>query len=70
MSKLIIKNDKGYEIEVKEISKIGKGKILILHMSHVAKKEDIEIIENDLSKKFGRKIIILDSRFSETIQSI
>ena len=54
----------GQIVEVVNVSMIGKGDIVIrINMS--CGKETIEEMEKELAEKFGRKVILLDTRFGE-----
>lgn len=56
----------GQIIEARDVSIIGKGDIVIrLNMS--CRKETIEEMEKELAEKFGRKVILLDTRFGEIL---
>lgn len=45
-----------------------KNNFLLLHMNSTYRKEDIETIEKELSKKIGMNVVILDGKFSDSIQ--
>lgn len=65
---LFIRKDNGNTIQVKEMTTLDKDcKMLFFFIQHIVKPDDIRAMEEVLSEKTGKKAIVLDARFSETI---
>lgn len=60
--KLLIEDDGGRQVEVREAVSVEEGGIVLLANS-IMKTEDVKKIENEMKLKFGRKVIVLDARF-------
>jgi hypothetical protein len=66
--KLILRKDDNTEVELKEVQSIGKdSEILVIKVHYTYKPEDVEVLERNLSEKFGKKVIVLDGKFGEII---
>ncbi len=70
MAKIILKDDEGNETEVREITGIGEHGVIVLHMHCLLRPLNIQELEDEMYKKFQRKVIILDSKFDTTIHCI
>ena len=69
--KLILQRDDNSTVEIKEIKSLNKNSdMLFFFLNTRLCKTDIEKIENDLSDKIGRKVIVLDVLFKEKILGI
>lgn len=64
--KLFYENENGEHIELREVQSIGEGDIVI-RLNIVMNKRDIERMEQELGKKFDRKVILLDAIFGDVI---
>lgn len=64
--KLFYENENGEHIELNEIQSIGEGDIVI-RLKVVMAKKDIENLEQELEKKFKRKVIVLDAIFGDVL---
>lgn len=58
--KLILDNDQ--QIEPEKAQNIGEGDIII-KLRACMRQEDINSIEEQLAKKFNRRVVVLDARF-------
>lgn len=56
--------DNGQQIELEKVQNIGEGDIII-RLKTIMRQENISTIEEQLSKKLNRKVIVLDSRFGD-----
>lgn len=56
--------DNGQQIELEKVQNIGEGDIII-RLKAIMRQENISAIEEQLSKKLNRKVIVLDSRFGD-----
>ena len=63
---LLLKDGNGKLVPVKQIGELNAGDIVIRVHTYLHEK-DIEDYEKELSKKFGRKVIVLDERVSEIL---
>lgn len=63
---LLLKDGNGKLVPVKQIGELNAGDIVIRMQIYLHEK-DIENYEQELSKKFGRKVIVLDERVSEIL---
>ena len=63
---LLLKDENGKIIPVKQIGELNAGD-LVIRIQFCLCEKDIENYEQELSKKFGRKVIVLDGRFSEIL---
>lgn len=64
--RLLIKNDDGMAMELKEISRLQEGD-LIIRTNMVMTKSGKEQIEKELSSKLKRDVTLLDARFGEIV---
>jgi len=66
--KLIAKFDDGTEVELKEIQGIDiKCDMLLIKTPRMLHEEDVLNIEERLSRKLKRNVVILDGEFGEVI---
>ena len=66
--KLIAKYSDGEEVEIQEIEGIDKDtEFLVIRSMMIKTINDIEDEEEYLSKKFGKKVIVLDSRYGQIL---
>ena len=56
----------GILIGTEAVTVIGEGAIVI-RLGQCCRKETTEEMEKELAEKFGRKVILLDSRFGEIL---
>ena len=70
MAKIILKDDKGNETEVREVTGVGDCEIIILHTHCNLPKHTIHELEDEMYKKIQRKVVILDGKFDTTIHCI
>ena len=64
--KLYLEDDSGNQKEIKEVNGIGEGDIII-RLSFAVRESDIRRMEESLSKKFDRKVIVLDCSVAEIL---
>lgn len=62
--KLFCKDENGNIIELKQVQSIGEGDIII-KLNVPMRTDDIKEMEKELTKKFDRKVIILDVIFGD-----
>jgi len=67
MAQLFLRTDDGKEIPLEKVEGIGIGKIMVVRAMAMLKPTDKESMEFELSKKFDRKVIVLDSRYGELL---
>lgn len=69
--KLLLQRDDKSIVEVKEIEGLNKdSEMLFFFLNCLMRPEDIKNLEILLSKKIGRKVVILDAAFKEKALSI
>ena len=69
--KLLLQNDDNTTVEIKEITSLNKNsEVLFFFLNGRYTNENIAKYENELQKKIGRKVVILDGRFTEKIMSV
>lgn len=69
--KLILKKDDNVEVEIKEIHSINKEcKQVIFFIEYKLRAEDIGRLQNKLSEKLKKDVIILGPGFSNKIYAI
>lgn len=61
-----IKNCEGILIGGETAMVIGEGTIVI-RINQRCGKDEVEEVEKELAEKFGRKVILLDTRFGEIL---
>ena len=61
-----IKSGEGILISEKSVRVIGEGTIVI-RLNQCCSNESIEKMEEYLGKKFGRKVIVLESKYGEIL---
>lgn len=69
--KLILQNNDNSTVEIREIESLDKNsEMLFFFLNTRLCETDIKKIENDLSNKIGKKVIVLDILFKEKILGI
>lgn len=59
--KIYAETDEGVRVEIKAVAGIGEGDILIAKLDSIRlKPEHVEQMENALSKKTGKRVVILE----------
>lgn len=64
--RLLIENDDGIIMELKEISRLQEGD-LIIRTNMMMTKSGKEQVEKELSSKLKRDVTLLDARFGEIV---
>ena len=60
-----LKTDSGDIIPLRELNSISGDGIVLVHLTIHIRKADAEKMEEYLSKKIGRKVIVLDACYSD-----
>lgn len=69
--KLILKRDDNVEVEIEGIKYIDqKCRLVIFFVDYNLRKEDLELLENKLSKKLKKEVLILGRGFSDKIYTV
>ena len=69
--KLVLKNDDNTEVEIKEIQSIDKDcKTIIFFINVKIRLENLKKIEEYISKKLGKEVLILPNFFENKIYSL
>lgn len=64
--KLYFEDDKGNKTEIARAAGLQEGDV-VLFLNVIYREQYIREMENDLSLKMGRKVIILDTRFRDIV---
>lgn len=63
--KFCLKTDSGNIIPLREVNSLSGDGIVLVHLTTYMRTTDAEKMEECLSKKIGRKVIVLDARYSD-----
>lgn len=67
MSELFLRTDDGRNIPIQKVEGLDGSEMLVVRMNIMLKDLEKSLYESKLSKQFGRRIIVLDSRYGEIL---
>jgi hypothetical protein len=67
MSELFLRTDDDKEIPLQKVEGAGRDGLLVIRMNTMLRDIQKCFYESELSNQFGRKVVVLDSRYGEVL---
>lgn len=64
--KLYLKDDDGKMYEIQEAKKLQEGDVVVF-LNQCMNPKDTKLMEKNLSRRLGRKVVVLDARFRDIV---